>query len=111
VTAYLINTSSKKGASFTLNGAGAGFAPAASYGAPTKFHFTKATVNAPLSPPTIATPGTTNHLTVWDQNYEMTLDVLPNTAEELRLFFFPNQLVVVDSFWGVIQVVKPTAGT
>jgi hypothetical protein len=111
VTAYLINTSSKKGASFTLNGVGAGFALAASYGIPTKFHFTKVTVNAPLSPPTIAAPGITNYLTVWGQNYELMLDVRPNTAEELRLFFFPNQLVVVDSFLDVIQVLTPTAQT
>jgi hypothetical protein len=106
--AYLINTSSKDDAGFTLNGSGAGFALAAAYGDRTKFHFTTPTVNAPLSPPTIMAPGTDNIITVWGQTYNLPLIERPNTGEELRLFFFANQLVVVDSYWGVIKVVAPT---
>jgi hypothetical protein len=108
--AYLINTSPKNNASFTLNGAGAGFAAAASYGSPTKFNFTMPAVNAPTSPPTILSPGS-NIIEVWGQTYKFTLCAIPNTEEELRLFFFSNQLIIVDSFVGVILVVMPQGET
>jgi hypothetical protein len=105
--AYLINTSSKNGASFTVNGSAAGFALAAAYGNPTKFHFTTPAVDAPTSPPTLMAPGN-NIIEVWGQTYQFTLPTHPNTQEELWLFFFSNQLVVVDSFVNAILVVTPT---
>jgi hypothetical protein len=109
--AYLINTSSKHSASLTLNGYDAGSAPAASYDVSTKIHFTEQTVNGEFAPTINAGPGTDNVITLWGRTYYVPLPGIPNTGENLWLFFFANQLIVVGSFSGVILVVPPNSET
>jgi len=95
VTVYFINTLPDKGASFLLNGAAAGFAPAASWDS-SKFHYATATLRWPYN----------NQITVWGQQYAYELDYPLNTGQDLWLLFFSNQLVALDSY-GNVKVLQP----
>jgi hypothetical protein len=116
-TAYIYNTLPKAGVSLTLNGPAAGYAAPASYGSPSLFHFLRPPIDGQKQPMVLSPPGTNTLVlsqlaagsndVLAQQTYTLELPFRIQSQEDLWLFVFPQQIIVVDSFSGTLMTMTP----
>jgi hypothetical protein len=116
-TAYIYNTLPKAGVTLTLNGTGAGYAAPASYASTSLFHFLRPPIDGQRQPTVVSPPGSNslvlsqlaagNNAVLAVQNYALDLPFRIQSQEDLWLFVFPNKIIVVDSFSGVLLTATP----